>query len=159
MLSCSIRNRMFTSRNLKKCALVCTTRVQYRFCLFAIFSGPAPRLFWSAPVHTLCIYLWKGPEMAGKCCSDVINFYSITAGYCCSLDPPFCFTMINERSAFGTSFCTYYFLEALKYTYMSSFFKKLFQWSSQFIALHQMKSSVSRSFSYFRFGLQWCLHG
>ena len=28
MLSCSIRNRMFTSRNLKKCALVCTTRVQ-----------------------------------------------------------------------------------------------------------------------------------
>ena len=30
MLSCLIRNRVFTSRNLKKCALVCTTRVQQR---------------------------------------------------------------------------------------------------------------------------------
>ena len=43
--------------------------IQYRFCRFAIFSSPVPPLFWSAPVHILCtgIYLWKGPEMAGKC--------------------------------------------------------------------------------------------
>ena len=39
-----------------------------------------------------------------------------------------CFTTMNERSAFGTSFCTYYFFwKLLQYTYMPSFFKKLFQ--------------------------------
>ena len=97
MLS-SIRNRMFTSRNLKKCALVCTTRVQYRFCRFAIFSGLAPRLFWSAPVHILCNYVSLAlryrenaainKEQMQTKYSDVINFYSIIVSYCCLLDPP-----------------------------------------------------------------------
>ena len=43
MLSCSTRNRMFTSRNVKKCALVCTTRIQYSLPRGGSSRVPAPR--------------------------------------------------------------------------------------------------------------------
>ena len=57
----------------------------------------------------------------------------------------FCFTMMNERSAFGTSFCTYYFFwKLLQYTNMPSFFKKLFQWSSQTVTEHRTASTDRR---------------
>ena len=96
MLS-SIRNRMFTSRNLKKCALVCTTRVQYRFCHFAIFfRSCAAIVLVSTGTHLMYISLALrqrenaviNKEQTQTKYSDVINFHSIIAGYCCLLDPP-----------------------------------------------------------------------
>ena len=44
MLSCSIRNWMFTSRNLKKCALVCTTRHSTAFNIASVASQFFPVL-------------------------------------------------------------------------------------------------------------------
>ena len=54
---------------------------------FAIFSGPAPRLFWSAPVY-VHVYMFESFERAlrwrGKKYSDVIT----SNVYWCSLDMP-----------------------------------------------------------------------
>ena len=65
MLSCSVRNRIFTSRKLKKCALVCTTRVQYRFCPFAtlrnFFRSCAAIVLVSTSTH---VYLFESFERA-----------------------------------------------------------------------------------------------
>ena len=44
MLSCSTRNRMFTLRNLKKCALVCTTRRSTAFNIASVASQFFPVL-------------------------------------------------------------------------------------------------------------------
>ena len=120
MLSSSIRNRMFTSRNLKKCALLCTTRVQYRFCRFAIF--PVLRLdCFGQHRNTPYVYINAtiSKEQMQTKYSDVINFYSIIAGYCCSLHPPlycpglyrpcFAFLLWMTRSKWSTSPGTFVF--------------------------------------------------
>ena len=95
MLSCSVCKQMFTSRKLKKCALVCTTHVQHHFCLFAthhnFFRSSTAIDLVSTDTH---VYLfgsfqralrWRENATIKKTCgqsitySDVINFYSIIA--------------------------------------------------------------------------------
>ena len=84
MLSCSIRNQMFTSRNLKKCALVCTTRVQqlllslcnfFRSCATIVLVSTGTQPFERALRWRENATIYK-EQMQTKC-SDVINFYSI----------------------------------------------------------------------------------
>ena len=84
MLYSSIRNRMFTSRNLKKCALVCTTRVQqlllslcnfFRSCAAIVLVSTGTKPFERALRWRENATIYK-EQMQTKC-SDVINFYSI----------------------------------------------------------------------------------
>lgn len=78
MLSCSICNRVFTSRKLKKCALVCTTRVQIMslLSLCNFFQSCAAILLVSTSTHIyIIIYMfesfkralrWRGNAMIKK---------------------------------------------------------------------------------------------
>ena len=102
MLSCSTRNRMFTLRNLKKCALVCTTRRSTAFNIASVASQFFPvlcRHCFGQHRYTSYVYIFERAlrwrenatiykEQMQTKYSDVINFFSIIASYCCSLDPP-----------------------------------------------------------------------
>ena len=91
MLSCSTCNRMFTLRNLKKCALVCTTRRSTAFNIASVASQFFPvlcRHCFGQHRYTSYVYIFERAlrwrenatiykEQMQTKCSDVINFYSI----------------------------------------------------------------------------------
>ena len=62
MLSFAIRNRMFTSRELKKCTLVCTTHVQLHNILRNFFRSYVMIVLVSTGTHNyICLKALKGP--------------------------------------------------------------------------------------------------
>ena len=125
MLYSSIRNRMFTSRNLKKCALVCTTCVQqlllslcnfFRSCAAIVLVSTGTHLMYTSLALRYRENAVINKEQTQTKYSDVINFHSIIAGYCCLLDPPphcpgqcFAFLLWMTRSKWSTSPGTFVF--------------------------------------------------
>ena len=147
MLSCSIRNRMFTSRNLKKCALVCTTCVQqlllslcnfFRSCaaIVLVSTGTQPferALRWreNATIYKEQMQT-KYSDIIKRC--PVISSSEYQSPYencstCTFIKGPIFLFYYDERKERLRYLLLHilFFCKFLQYTYMSSFFKKLFQ--------------------------------